>query len=44
MQGFEARAYKVLLDGEPVESLEQMITLTRGTKITFLRLIPLVGG
>ncbi|MBL6987475.1 MAG: hypothetical protein ISR72_10665 [Methylobacter sp.] len=42
--GFEAQAFQVLLDGVPLESLDENIVLKRETKIVFLRLTPLVGG
>ncbi|MDD5275487.1 MAG: hypothetical protein PHR16_05340 [Methylovulum sp.] len=42
--GFEAQAFQALLDGVPLESLDENIVLKRETKIVFLRLTPLVGG
>lgn len=44
LSGFETRAYQVVLDGVPLESLDENIVLKRETKIIFLRLTPLVGG
>lgn len=44
LRGFEARAFRVVVDGETLESLDEEITLTRTSKVVFLRLMPLVGG
>ena len=44
LRGFEAGAFRVVADGEPLESLDDDIVLGRETKIVFLRLTPLVGG
>lgn len=43
-QAFEKRAVMVLVDGYQAETLEEDITLTAKSKITFLRLTPLAGG
>lgn len=43
-QAFEDRLYLVLLDGAPVESLASEITLTDGARLTFVRLVALIGG
>jgi hypothetical protein len=42
--GFEAKAFRVLVDGETLETLDEEIALSRTSKIVFLRLLPLVGG
>lgn len=44
LQGFEEGAYLILVDGEQMQSLDEKILLGLHTKITFLRLTPLVGG
>ncbi len=41
---FKAGAYFVMIDGRQVERLDEEITFAPGTKVTFLRLTPLVGG
>ena len=43
-RGFEFGAFKVVVDGEMMDDLADVITLTPYAKITFLRLVPLVGG
>jgi hypothetical protein len=44
LRGFEAGAFRVVVDGVPVESLDAEMTLDRNSKVVFLRLMPLVGG
>lgn len=44
LQGFKARAFRVVVDGETLESLDDDVVLGRDTKVVFLRLMPLVGG
>jgi hypothetical protein len=41
---FNGNIYKLLIDGETMEELDQAITLTPESKIIFIRLTPLVGG
>lgn len=43
-RGFEFGAFKVVVDGEMMDELEDVVTLTPYAKIRFLRLVPLVGG
>ena len=43
-RGFEFGAFKVVVDGEMMDDLEDVVTLTPYGKVTFLRLVPLVGG
>ena len=44
VEAFERNGVLVLVDDVQAESLDQTIELTRGTTVTFLRLVPLVGG
>lgn len=44
LQGFSAQAFRVVVDGVAMDSLDEDIVLKPNTKITFLRLMPLVGG
>jgi len=44
LQGFEDRLYLVLLDGASVETLESELALHTGSRLTFVRLVALVGG
>ena len=44
ISAFEANQVLILVDDRQTESLEQEIVLTPGTEVTFLRLVPLVGG
>jgi len=41
---FDGNIYKLLIDGETMEDLEQTISLTPKSKIIFIRLTPLIGG
>lgn len=44
LEAFSRNGYIVLLDDRQVEELDAVVELTRGTRITFLKLVPLVGG
>lgn len=44
LHGFDAGAYFVLIDGQRFDQLDAEIVLRPGTSVTFLRLMPLVGG
>ena len=44
LRAFEAGAYTVLVDGRRVDRLDEVVPFSPGTKVTFLRLMPLVGG
>jgi hypothetical protein len=41
---FEASRIMILAGDHQTESLDERITLTAGSEVTFLRLVPLVGG
>lgn len=41
---FEANQVLILIDEQQAESLDQRITLTPATSVSFLKLVPLVGG
>jgi hypothetical protein len=43
-QAFEATQVLVLVDDRQAESLDDEITITPQTEVTFLKLVPLVGG
>lgn len=44
LAAFERRAYAVFVDGQQVEDVQQVISVRPGTRVTFLRLMPLAGG
>jgi hypothetical protein len=44
VDAFEQNGFIVLVDDQQAETLEQVITIRPETTITFLKLIPLVGG
>jgi hypothetical protein len=44
LKAFENNQIVLLVDDSQVEQLDQFLTLTPKTKVTFLRLIPLAGG
>lgn len=41
---FERRAFIVLVDDEQVDELDTPVRFRAGTQVTFLKLVPLVGG
>ena len=43
-EAFEANAVIVLVDNKQAESLEDKLTITPQTEVSFLKLTPLVGG
>lgn len=43
-QAFESNGFIVLVDDHQAESLDQVIELTPESQVTFLKLLPLVGG
>lgn len=44
IEAFERRAFIVLVDDEQVDGLETVLNVTSRTRVTFLKLVPLVGG
>ena len=44
LQAFENNAFFVLVDDRQVESLNEIIEVEEKTQITFIKLLPLVGG
>jgi hypothetical protein len=44
IEAFEGNSFIVLVDDQQVESLDAEISLRPETSVTFLKLIPLVGG
>ena len=44
MQAFQDRLYLVLVDGEPIDSLDDVVELHTDSRITLVRLVALIGG
>jgi hypothetical protein len=44
LAAFESQRLLVLLPNRQAESLDETVTLSDGDEVTFLRLIPLIGG
>lgn len=44
LEGFEARSFLVLVDDQQIVDLDAPVTLSPSTEVTFLQLVPLVGG
>jgi hypothetical protein len=44
IEGFEGNGFIVLVDDRQIESLDDEIALHPETSVTFLKLVPLVGG
>jgi hypothetical protein len=44
IQAFDRNGFIVLVDDLQVESLDQIIEIEAKTSVTFLKLVPLVGG
>ena len=44
LKAFEANQVLILVDNKQVETLEQEIVIEPKTRVTFLKLVPLVGG
>ena len=44
LHAFQSGAYYVLVDGRQVERLDEEVELRPGSKVSFIRLMPLVGG
>ena len=44
VEAFSRNGFVVLVDDRQVESLDAVLDVSRRTEITFLKLVPLVGG
>ncbi len=44
LDGFRQRRYRILLDGQMLHDLDHSLDLPAQARLTFLRLVPLVGG
>lgn len=44
LRAFAAGSYIILVNGQQVEHLDEELSFSSNTKVTFLRLMPLVGG
>lgn len=44
LAAFKRKTYLIVVDGQQVEDLDEVLTLRANSKITFVRLTPLVGG
>lgn len=44
LHAFTKGTYLILIDGQQMESLDDIVTLTPTSKVAFVRLTPLVGG
>lgn len=44
LEGFARNAYFVIIDGQQVESLDQEFVIGPATNVSFVKLVPLIGG
>ena len=44
LEGFQRNGFFILVDDQQVESLEDTMSLTPTTQVSFIKLVPLVGG
>lgn len=44
VKAFAKNGYFVLVDGRQVESLDEVVRITVDTQVSFVRLVPLIGG
>ncbi len=44
LRGFEAQSFLLFVDNRQVESLEEQVTIGDNCTLTFIKLVPLVGG
>lgn len=44
LDAFERKTYLVILDDRRLERLDERVTLTPVSRLTFWRLVPLIGG
>jgi hypothetical protein len=43
-RAFERNGFFILIDDKQAEELDQEVVLRRGTEVTFVKLVPVVGG
>lgn len=43
-QTFVARDYMIVIDNQRIDALDALVTLTAGSRIEFIKILPLVGG
>lgn len=44
LEAFQRNGFFILVDDRQIESLEEIIPLTLSTQVSFVKLVPLVGG
>ncbi|WP_428604993.1 hypothetical protein [Sedimenticola sp.] len=44
IQAFSGNGFFILVDDQQVETLEQIVEITPHTRVSFVKLVPLVGG
>lgn len=44
LEAFQKNSYFILVDNQQLESLDQVISLTSTTTVSFIKLTPLIGG
>jgi hypothetical protein len=44
LEAFERNGFFILVDGRHVEDLDEEVTLRAGSEVSFVRLVPLIGG
>jgi len=44
LEGFRDGSYRALLDGRPITDLDEPLSLGLRSRVTFLRIVPLVSG
>lgn len=44
LRAFEQKTYLIVADGNQLESLDEIVELTPRSRVTFVRMTPLVGG
>lgn len=44
LEGFQQGSYRVLVDGRPVSDLDERLSVGLRSRVTFVRVVPLVSG
>ena len=44
LEGFESNAFVLLIDEKQLEDLDDIVDLSREPSISFIKLVPLIGG